>query len=163
MRHAWIVGFLTIAVLSNPAIRNAAGTWQEHTIRQLNGQSLRIPLRAEFQYITGAKPELVITPYLVYLPEKDRLLMLVNRDRPHEAALMHSDDHGAFSSRYRACPLETQPEAWQWGRFDLASTIRFAVAQCLGPAIFGFRPEIAARTTSNDYRSILRDSRFSIT
>ena len=93
MRHAWIVGCLTITLLFNPAIRIAAGAWPEHVIRQLNGQSPQIPIRAEFQYITGAEPELVITPYPVYVPEKDRLLMLVNRDRPATAALMHSDDH----------------------------------------------------------------------
>lgn len=38
---------------------------------------------------------MVAVPYLIYMPEKDRLLMLVNCDYPHHAEVLFSDDRGA--------------------------------------------------------------------
>ena len=37
----------------------------------------------------------VDVPYLAYIPEKDRLLMLVSCDYPHHAEVLFSDDRGA--------------------------------------------------------------------
>ena len=44
----------------------------------------------------------------------------------HRVNPARARNRGLFSSGYRACPMETEPEACQWGRFDLASRIRFA-------------------------------------
>ena len=38
---------------------------------------------------------MVAVPYIVYMPEKDRLLMLAGCDYPHQAMVLSSDDHGA--------------------------------------------------------------------
>jgi hypothetical protein len=40
-------------------------------------------------------------PYIVYMPEKDRLLMLVSCDYPHRAMVLSSDDHGTTWSEPR--------------------------------------------------------------
>ena len=75
---------------------DAVAGWQPHTVRQLNGRARQIPLRAQFQILSTESWDRVMTvPYIVYMPEKDRLLMLVACDYPHYAFVMTSDDRGA--------------------------------------------------------------------
>lgn len=76
--------------------------WKEHEIQQLNGQTDRIKLPAKFQILTenwtGRWTEqwnrVAAVPYIIYIPEKDRVLMLVSCGNPHQAMILASDDHG---------------------------------------------------------------------
>ena len=46
-------------------------------------------------------------PYLVYMPEKDRLVMLVSCDYPHHAEVLFSDDRGGTWSLPKPAILGT--------------------------------------------------------
>ena len=77
--------------------------WKDHTLRQLNGSAEPIELPAEIQIATERWNRIVSVPFMVHLPERDRLLMLVSCDAPpdvdstmpHRAGFMTSDDRGA--------------------------------------------------------------------
>jgi hypothetical protein len=75
--------------------RLAAAEWQTHTVRQRNGAAAEIPIPAKLQIVTEPWNRVVAVPYLVYMPEKDRLLMLIGCDYPHQAMVLSSDDRGA--------------------------------------------------------------------
>ena len=71
-------------------------SWKAHEVEQLNGDAPRIKSKAQVQVITenwdlGA----VFYPYMVYMPEKDRLLMLVMWGQERKNGVLTSDDHGA--------------------------------------------------------------------
>ena len=71
--------------------------WEPHQVEQLNGQAARIKSPAEIQIVSRDwKLGAVHYPYLVYLPQKDRLLLLVNWDeKPHnKAGVSMSHDGG---------------------------------------------------------------------
>ncbi|MFN0170659.1 MAG: sialidase family protein, partial [Bryobacteraceae bacterium] len=73
----------------------ANAQWRDHEIRQLNGQGqpLRFPARAQ---ALGEKwGRSVQMPYLIYMPEKDELLLLFLSERPTRALLSRSRDRGA--------------------------------------------------------------------
>ncbi len=78
----------------------AAVEWKPQAVRQLNGAVPEIRIPAKLQIVTEQWNRVVAVPYLVYMPEKDRLLMLVNCDygpklKPaHYAMVMSSDDRG---------------------------------------------------------------------
>ena len=82
-----------ILVMSVSSVGSAE--WQAHTVRQLNGRDEQVRLSARFQMITESWNRVVACPYMVYMPEKDRLLMLVGCDYPHRAFVLTSDDRGA--------------------------------------------------------------------
>jgi hypothetical protein len=77
--------------------------WKQHSVGQLNGSAEPIELAAAFQIATERWNRIVSVPFIVYLPERDRLLMLVSCDAPpdadstmpHRAGFMTSDDRGA--------------------------------------------------------------------
>ena len=69
--------------------------WRAHEVRQLDGRARQIDLPARFQIVTESWHRVVAVPYMVMMPEKDRLLMLVGCDYPHRAFVLTSDDHGA--------------------------------------------------------------------
>ena len=73
--------------------------WKPHEVRQMNGTGGEIRLPSQFQMVTENWNRVVAVPYIIYMPEKDRLLMLVNCDYPHHAEVLFSDDHGASWSR----------------------------------------------------------------
>lgn len=52
-------------------------------------------LTAKFQIITEQWNRVAAVPFIVHIPEKDRLLMLVSCDYPHHAEVLFSDDRGA--------------------------------------------------------------------
>ncbi len=82
-----------------------ADGWQPHQVRLLNGDKpVQIP--AQFQIVTGHWDRVVAVPYVVYMPEKDRLLMLVGCDYPHHAMVLTSDDHGAVWTEPRPAALD---------------------------------------------------------
>ena len=55
-----------------------AAQWKPHVVRQLNGRAGEIKLPAQLQIVTERWNRVVAVPYLVYMPEKNRLLMLVS-------------------------------------------------------------------------------------
>ncbi len=54
----------------------------------VNTSMRRLP--AQFQIVTESWNRVVAVPYIIYMPEKDRLLMLVNCDYPHHAEVLFS-------------------------------------------------------------------------
>ena len=84
---------LSLAVLL--AATAMAEEWEPHEVRQINGTAGDARLPAQFQIVTESWNRVVAVPYLAYLPEKDRLLMLVSCDYPHHAEILFSDDRGA--------------------------------------------------------------------
>jgi hypothetical protein len=89
-----------------------------HAVCQLDGSKASIVLPAQMQWIS--KPwngENAQIPYLVYMPEKDRLLMLVGCLQPIRAALISSDDHGKTwgPRRWMAVDAVGQPVAGALG------------------------------------------------
>ncbi|MCP4641810.1 MAG: family 10 glycosylhydrolase [bacterium] len=73
----------------------ANGEWNEHEVRFLNTAVDEIAVPAKLQIVTEPWNRVVAVPYIVYMPEKDRVLMLVGCDYPHHAEVLFSDDHGA--------------------------------------------------------------------
>ena len=70
--------------------------WQPHAVRQINGTAQQIPLSAQFQIIpTDSWDQVAAVPYIIYMPEMDRLLMLASFGYPHHPFIMTSDDRGA--------------------------------------------------------------------
>jgi len=64
-------------------------------IQQLNGSEARLELPARHAYLSDALHIDVQLPYLVFMPEIDRVLMLFNTGRfPYRVMLTHSDDCG---------------------------------------------------------------------
>lgn len=69
--------------------------WKPTQILQMTGETVAGELPAEHQIITEAWNRVVAVPYIVYMPERDKLLMLVTCDYPHRPMVMSSNDHGA--------------------------------------------------------------------
>lgn len=61
----------------------------------MNGEQNLVTIPAELQVVSQPRQrENNQMPYLVYMPEKDRLLMLVECRQPIQTAFITSDDHG---------------------------------------------------------------------
>ena len=91
MRYTtWIAVLLALAA---PGVGLAQ--WQAHEVRQLNGRDEAFRLPAKLQIVTESMDRVVAVPYIVSMPEKNRLLMLVACDTPHRAFVLTSDDRGA--------------------------------------------------------------------
>jgi hypothetical protein len=72
----------------------AGAAWNSGTIEQLGGTAAPTLLSAKSQIVTQDWNRVVAVPSMVYMPEKDRLLMSINCDYPHQAMVISSDDHG---------------------------------------------------------------------
>ena len=83
-----------------------------HTVRQMNGREAVRDLRASFQIVTESWRRVVAVPYIGYMPERDRVLMLVSCDYPHQAVVLWSDDRGATWSapRFAHVDLSGRPD-----------------------------------------------------
>ena len=76
--------------------------WGPHKVIQLSSKGGETQLAAKFQMVTeswnrafGILPlRAVLCPYLVYMPEKNRVLMLASGDYPYNALVLWSDDRG---------------------------------------------------------------------
>jgi hypothetical protein len=96
-RHAaWIMMYCASVAGWNGI---AAAQWKPHSVGRLNGESPQIRMPAKRQIVSESWNCTAAVPYLVYMPEKDRLLMTIGRDNPHQAMVMTSDDHGATWSK----------------------------------------------------------------
>ena len=89
----WKIVFTLSVVLNTSSV--GVADWQQHEVRQLKGEGQQIQQHAKFQIVTESWHRVVAVPYMIYMPENDRLLMLVGCDYPHRAHVMTSDDHGA--------------------------------------------------------------------
>jgi hypothetical protein len=99
-RRFLCIPMLCASVVSWTAI--AVGGWKPHEVRHLNGTAAEIRIPAKQQIVTESWNRVVAVPYLVYMPEKQRLLMLVNCDYEHQAMSLTSHDQGATWSGPRA-------------------------------------------------------------
>ena len=95
LRLIWV---LALMLLTSGAL---ARDWKPHEVQQINGASGDIQLPAQMQIVTETWNRAVAVPYLVYMPETNRLLLLVNCDYPHHAELLSSEDAGASWSAPR--------------------------------------------------------------
>tara|TARA_R110001592_G_scaffold315716_1_gene591835 strand:- start:135 stop:1406 length:1272 start_codon:yes stop_codon:yes gene_type:complete len=90
---------LLLALIATPLI---AGAWETHTVRLLNGAKSDIAVPAKLQIVSEPWNRVVAVPYIVYMPEKKRVLMLVSCDYPHHPETLFSDDDGTTWSAPRA-------------------------------------------------------------
>ena len=102
---AMIVGFQGSRDSSMESTKMPADRWRVQTIRQLNGRHMERTQHGKLRIVTESWNRVAAVPYLVHMPEKDRLLMLISCDYPHRPMVMHSDDHGASWSE----PLYVYP------------------------------------------------------
>jgi hypothetical protein len=78
---------------------SAQADWKKHTVVQTNGKAPRIKLPAQIQIVTEQLNDITGCPYMVYMPEKDLVLMTFHKGVPDQAALMSSADKGANWSK----------------------------------------------------------------
>ena len=90
---------ILLALIATPVLADA---WDTHTVRLLNGTQPDIAVPAKLQIVSETWKRVVAVPYIVYMPEKKRLLMLVSCDYPHHPETLYSDDEGATWSAPRA-------------------------------------------------------------
>lgn len=68
---------------------------REHTIYQMNGKTPPIPSQAELQWLSKSWPEgNAQMPYMVWMPERQELLMMVECLQPIRSAFIRSKDGG---------------------------------------------------------------------
>lgn len=86
--------------------------WKEQDVQLLNGAKEPISLSSKFQIVTESWNRVVAVPYIVYMPEKDRVLMLASCDYPHQAVILWSDDRGATwsSPKFLHTDAEGKPD-----------------------------------------------------
>ena len=84
---------LTIGVILI-ALSTSMAQWQQHKVRQLNGKDQQIQLPAKFQIITESWNRVAVVPNIIYMPEKNRLFMLISCDHPHRTFILTSNDRG---------------------------------------------------------------------
>lgn len=100
LRRPWIHSFLAPLLTMTVVMSSAyADEWKAHEVRQLGEQADGVHMPTKLQIVTEAWNRVVAVPYIVYMPENDRLLMLVSCDYPHRPMVLTSDDHVASWSQ----------------------------------------------------------------
>ena len=76
---------------------------RQHAVWKLSSETEPVSIPAEIQCVIkdSTAADNAQMPYLVYMPEKDRVLIILERDQPVRTALIHSDDHGVTWSKPR--------------------------------------------------------------
>ena len=87
------VGFALLGAITMTSVCGA--DWQATKILQMDGPSVAAESPAQWQIVTETWNRVVAVPYIAYLPEKDRICMLVSCDYPHQPMVLFSDDRGA--------------------------------------------------------------------
>ncbi len=96
LRRPWIhCRAATLLTMMTVMVSARADEWNTHAVRQLGEKAGGARLPAKIQIVTERWNRVAAVPYIVYMPEKDRLLMLVSCDYPHHAEVLFSDDRGA--------------------------------------------------------------------
>ena len=85
---------LCVFLLAVMICPNADAAWKSHRVRERNGDAGCFSISADFQILTETWERVVAVPYIVFMPERNRLLMLVSCDYPHQAMVLWSDDLG---------------------------------------------------------------------
>lgn len=126
------------------AAANPTPGWVNYTIQRMNGSGQRTPLPAQFQLVTATwGHENAQMPNLVYMPEKQRLLMTIEYGPPTvRTVVIFSDDLGATWSERRWLHLDAQ------GQPDVGVT---AGLTHLGNGFLTTSPESGTRYFSRDY------------
>jgi hypothetical protein len=129
--------FVFVLVVAGILIaRLGAAEWNPHVVRQLNGAAAEIRILAKQQIVTEQWNRVVAVPNIVYMSEKDRLLMLVSCDYPHAAWVMTSNDRGVTWSDLR--PLHCDARGKPVGGLGVSLTYlgQGKVFACSGPGSF---------------------------
>ncbi len=92
---AWVLAGVTVC-----SAADNTGNWSKHTVYQLNGKAKAIQLPSEYQEPSKNWPKPGMVPYLAYMPEKDRVAMLLYG----VPSISFSDDHGATWTLPRDIP-----------------------------------------------------------
>lgn len=103
------------AIFDGPGPYYAAELWQPHTVyRRLPAEGEK-PLPAEMQIVSEQWQVRAQVPYLVYMPERDRLVLLLQCE--HQPVVVTSEDRGARWSRPRFVSPElcSTPERFLFG------------------------------------------------
>lgn len=118
--------------------------WIDYTIERMNGSAGRTSLPAHFQLVTAMwGHENAQMPNLVYMPEKQRLLLSIEYGPPTvRTVVIQSDDWGATWSERRWLHTDAQ------GRPDVGVT---AGLTYLGNGFLTTSPESGTRYFSRDY------------
>jgi len=126
------------------AATNPTPGWIDYTIQRMNGSASRTPLPAHFQLVTATwGHENAQMPNLVYMPEKQRLLLTIEYGPPTvRTVVIHSDDWGATWSERRWLHTDAQ------GKPDVGIT---AGLTYLGNGFLTTSPESGTRYFSRDY------------
>ena len=83
------------------------GQCEPTKVLKMNGETVTAELPARWQIVTETWDRVVAVPYIAYMPEKERVCMLVSCDYPHRPMLLFSDDQGATWDAPR--PLSPDP------------------------------------------------------
>jgi hypothetical protein len=116
----------------------------KHRVQRLNDEKEPEFLDAEIQCISEPwfrqnADEHAASPYLAYLPEKERVLMLVGKtQQPVRTAFIHSDDHGQTWSerRWLSTDAERRPEAVVLGLTNLGGGKLLAIPESLNRGLW---------------------------
>ncbi len=106
MNRLCIIIFTCIITISMASVCSAE--WNAHVVQQTNGKAARIRLPGKFQIVTQKYNEIFAVPYIVRMPEKNRILMLAGHGGPHKAVLMTSSDNGATWSEPKPMGVDEQ-------------------------------------------------------
>ena len=142
-RRSWMQG-LAASLLSLMAVNVSARAeeWNAHEVRQLGEPVGGDRTPAKLQIVTESWNRVVAVPYIVYMPEMDRLLMLVSCDYPHRPMVLTSNDHGASWSK----PQPVLPDEPAHARHLLGVSLTYLGD---GQVLCGVEGKLRCR--SNDY------------
>ncbi|HJN13893.1 MAG TPA: hypothetical protein QGH10_00305, partial [Armatimonadota bacterium] len=94
--------------------------WEPTNILQMSGESVASELLAQWRIVTETWNRVVAVPYIAYMPDKDRVCMLVSCDYPHQPMVLFSDDRGGTWGEPR--PVSPDPRVNQAAGLGTALT-----------------------------------------
>ncbi len=119
---------ICLAILAG-LVSSCAADWKPYTIQQLNGCASRISIPAQSQMPTGDDMQAVGAPYMVYIPEKDKLVMTIGLGWPYKGAVTESLNRGATWSKAKFFSVDDQGKAtmeWVIGTTYLSNGLVYA-------------------------------------
>ena len=87
------------AIFDGPGPYYASALWQQHQVQRLAPDGAAEALPAALQIVSERWQVRAQVPYLVHMPERDRLAILAQCE--HQPVIITSDDRGATWSRPR--------------------------------------------------------------
>ena len=90
-----LISLTPLLLLAPGGIAAEPPAWNSPPVFQMNGTAAPIETPAQSRLVSEAWVRVASEPYMIYLPEIHRVLMLISLDYPHRPALIHSDDDGA--------------------------------------------------------------------